>query len=73
MFLCDPEMTTLLAGQYHKWDTAHDWSFSSDLVKGKPMRARTRLVYRSFRDPDSMRKEIKELWQAFAQKSASPR
>ena len=32
VFLCDPTATTLLGGQYHTWDTAHDWCFGFDLV-----------------------------------------
>ncbi|MCK5328219.1 MAG: hypothetical protein KAR36_06405, partial [Candidatus Latescibacteria bacterium] len=45
VFLLSPESTSTLAGQYHGWDTAHDWSFGFDLMKGRPERARARLTY----------------------------
>ncbi len=46
IFQLDEAATSLLCGQYHGWDTAHDWSFGADLVPGEPFEARARLVYR---------------------------
>ena len=65
VFLCDPIVTTFLSGQYHGWDTAHDWCFGSDLVAGQPMTARARIIYRQFRDPQAMPREVAQLWQDF--------
>ncbi|MGK0190713.1 MAG: hypothetical protein ACI9R3_006543 [Verrucomicrobiales bacterium] len=65
VFLCDPVVTSFLGGQYHGWDTAHDWSFGSDLVAGQAMNARVRLVYRHFNDPEAMQQNVMRLWQEF--------
>ena len=66
VFLCDPQVTTLLAGQYHGWDTAHDWCFGKDLVAGQSMRAEVRMIYRRFDDLPSMFAVIEREWTAFA-------
>jgi hypothetical protein len=58
VFLCDPDRTTLLAGQYHGADTAHDWCFGTNLVAGKPMTARVRMIYRRFDDAESMFRQV---------------
>ncbi len=65
-FLCDPVITTYLTGQYHGWDTAHDWCYGRDLAAGVEMVAHTRMVYRCFPDSRAMGKGIDELWTAFA-------
>jgi len=65
VFLCDPHLTKYLAGQYHGWDTAHDWSFGADLQKGRAIVARTRMVCRPIRNVDHMSDEVAELWSAF--------
>ncbi len=66
VFLCDPVLTTYLTGQYHGWDTAHDWCYGRDLAAGAEMVAHTRMVYRCFPDVREMGKGIDELWTAFA-------
>jgi len=65
VFLCDPEVTTYLAGQYHGSDTAHDWCFGSDLASGKPMIASVRMIYRRFGTPEAMFRQIADEWSAF--------
>lgn len=65
VFLCDPRVTTLLAGQHHDWDTAHDWCFGKDLVADQPMRAEVRMIYRRFDDVPSMFAALEQEWAAF--------
>ncbi len=65
IFLCDPHMTKYLAGQYHGWDTAHDWAFGADLTAGTPISARAQLVCRHFPDTEQMLQEVVRLWDAF--------
>ena len=67
VFLCDPHVTKYLAGQHHGWDTAHDWSFGTDLTAGQEVSARTRLICRQFQDVRHMHKEIAQLWREFEQ------
>jgi hypothetical protein len=57
--------TTFLAGQYHGWDTAHDWSFGGDLQQGKPMNARARMIYKQFTGTEEMFQEIHSRWEGF--------
>ena len=65
IFLLDPDVTTYLTGQYHGWDTAHDWCFGDDLVPGKRLAARTRMVYRCLPDANAIGEEIDGLWNRF--------
>lgn len=65
IFLCDPNLTQYLAGQYHGWDTAHDWAFGSDLNKGIKMQTKTRMICRPFKDIDEMQHDTMELWSEF--------
>ena len=65
VFLCDPHLTKYLAGQYHGWDTAHDWAFGTDLVAGEEVSARVRLICRRFQEIGHMQEEIAQLWRAF--------
>jgi hypothetical protein len=73
VFLCDPHATTSLAGQYHGWDTAHDWWFGADLAAGQPMRASARMIYRRFEDPSSMFEEVDREWSDFTAELAEGR
>ncbi len=66
VFLCDPVHTTYLTGQYHGWDTAHDWCYGGDLAAGAEMVTRTRMVYRCFPEIRAMGMDIESLWTAFA-------
>tara|TARA_B100001123_G_scaffold446722_1_gene602003 strand:+ start:6175 stop:7023 length:849 start_codon:yes stop_codon:yes gene_type:complete len=65
IFLLDPISTTYLTGQFHKWDTAHDWCFGDDLVPGKDLVARTRMVYRCLLEPGILGEQVNSLWDAF--------
>jgi len=65
VFLCDPKKTSYLGGQYHGWDTAHDWCFGSDLVAGRPLIASARMIYRRFAAGESMFPEIDREWASF--------
>ena len=66
VFLCDPHVTKYLAGQYHGWDTAHDWSYGADLEAGKEIRAQTRLICRTFGSAEKMWESVPRLWYQFA-------
>jgi hypothetical protein len=70
VFLCDPNATTSLAGQYHGWDTAHDWWFGADLVAGQPTTASARMIYRRFRDLSSMFTDVEKEWSDFVERLA---
>jgi len=65
IFLLDPKVTTYLTGQYHGWDTAHDWCFGDDLVPEKQLIARTRMVYRCLPDSTTLCEEVDRLWEGF--------
>ncbi len=65
IFLCDPHRTNSLDGQYHIWDTAHDWWYGADLVAGQPMRTSSRLIYRRFSDVSSMFDAVEIEWEQF--------
>lgn len=65
IFLCDPQTTKYLAGQYHGWDTAHDWSLTADLAKGREVEAWVRMICRSYVDAQTMFEEIPSLWVEF--------
>jgi len=65
VFLCEPSGTRYLAGQYHGWDTAHDWAFGTDLQAGQEFEARARMVCRVLKDEESMSQEVAELWDSF--------
>jgi len=68
VFLCDKDATTYIAGQYHGWDTAHDWAFGADLLKGTKMQAGARMVCRPFTNIGNMQSEIDDLWTDFTKK-----
>ena len=65
IFLCDPQLTQYLAGQYHGWDTAHDWAFGADLQNGTQMQARARMACRPFEETETMFADIEKLWDDF--------
>ncbi len=65
VFFCDPERTNSLDGQYHVWDTAHDWWYGADLAAGQPMRTSSRLIYRRFPNTQSMFDEVETEWGQF--------
>jgi len=45
VFLGDPRQTTLVGGQYHERDTAHDFGFfGTDLAPGQTIEARVRTL-----------------------------
>ena len=71
IFLCDPRVTKYLAGQYHGWDTAHDFGFGADLAKGQKMEALARMVLRPFKDIEDTFEGVSELWSSFEQEVGS--
>ena len=65
LFMMSPKSTSTLAGQYHGWDTAHDWSFGFDLVKGRPEHAQARLTYTKIEDSAEIGLVCEDLLQHF--------
>ena len=65
IYLCDPQQTHYLAGQYHGWDTAHDWAYGTDLSKGDKFHTETRMVCRSFKNIDLMFADVEAMWNDF--------
>ena len=65
LFLSDPRMTRYLTGQYHIWNTAHDWSYGADLQQDHQNIAHTRLICRQFKDANSMCDAAEQLWAEF--------
>jgi len=65
IFLCDPHLTKYLSGQYHGWDTAHDWSFGVALEAGQEIKAHSRLICRPFSSAEQMCESVIELWHEF--------
>ena len=71
VFLLSPESTSALAGQYHGWDTAHDWSFGFDLVKGRPERVRARLTYPRIADSAEIGPVCEHLMKRFIEEGST--
>jgi len=63
--LVEPEKNRILCGQKHQYETAHDFTFSGDLVPGRLFTGRARLVVKNIGAfPDAVR-EIDKMWDAF--------
>jgi len=63
--MVDPNLCSLLAGQHHRVETAHDFTFSADLKPGKPLLGRARLVVRPIGTFPAARKHIDAMWNEF--------
>jgi hypothetical protein len=73
VFLCDPDATTFVGGQYHGWDTAHDWCFGTDLKAGQPFVGSCRLLYRHFADASEMMQQVEAEWSRFVAETRNRR
>ena len=63
--LIEPGRSRTLCGQKHRYETAHDFTFSGDLVAGHPFTGRARLVVRNIGPfPDAVG-EIDAMWSEF--------
>ncbi len=63
--LVEPDKNRMLCGQHHQYETAHDFTFSGDLVPGELFTGRARLVARNIGSfPDAVR-EIDRMWDEF--------
>ncbi len=68
--MVDPKVCSLLAGQHHSEETAHDFAFNTDLMPGQPFVGRARVVVRRIGAfPDAAR-EVDALWREFAKSLA---
>ena len=63
--LVDPKTCTLLTGQHHHVETAHDFTFSGDLKPGKTFLGRARLVVRPIGKFPEATKQIDAMWNEF--------
>ena len=65
MTLIEPEKSRTLCGQKHRYETAHDFTFSGDLVPGEPFTGRARLVVRNVGRFPAAVSEIDAMWREF--------
>lgn len=63
--LIEPEKSRTLCGQKHRYETAHDFTFSGDLVAGEPFTGRARLVVRNVGPFPAAVGEIDAMWREF--------
>ena len=63
--LIEPEKSRFLCGQKHQYETAHDFTFSGQLVPGELFAGRARLLVRKIGSfPDAVQ-EIDKMWDEF--------
>jgi hypothetical protein len=63
--MVDPKVCSLLGGQHHAIETAHDFAFNADLVAGKPFVGHARLVVRRIGKFPQAATEIDKMWEEF--------
>ena len=63
--LIEPDKSRTLCGQKHRYETAHDFTFSGDLVPGRPFSGRARLVVRNIGPFPEAAGEIDAMWREF--------
>ena len=67
IIMCQPDITPYVMGQYHGWDTAHDWAFTFDLRAGERVEAHARLVCCLLSDVAGMSGSVDGLWGTFVE------
>lgn len=67
VIMCQPDITPYVMGQYHVWDTAHDWAFAVDLRAGERVGARARMVCCPLPDVAGMSGMIDDRWGTFVE------
>jgi len=65
--MVDPKFCSLLAGQNHELETAHDFTFSDNLMPGKPIVCRARVVIRPIGNFPNAKERIDEMWKEFVE------
>jgi hypothetical protein len=63
--MVDPAVCSLLAGQHHIIETAHDFALATDLVPEQPFVGRARVVIRKIGRFPAAKKQIDEMWDRF--------
>jgi hypothetical protein len=63
--MVDPKFCSLLAGQNHKLETAHDFTFSDNLMPGNPIVCRARIVIRPIGKFPEAKERINGMWEEF--------
>ena len=67
VIMCQSGVTPYVMGQYHGYDTAHDWAFGVDLRAGERVEACARLVCCPLPEVAGMSDTIDELWRTFVE------
>jgi len=70
--MVDPAVCSLLAGQHHRVETAHDFALATDLVAEKKFIGRARVVIRKIGRFPAAKKAIDVMWKEF-QASLAPK
>ncbi|MAG93456.1 MAG: hypothetical protein CMJ48_06880 [Planctomycetaceae bacterium] len=70
--MVDPAVCSLLAGQHHVTETAHDFSLAGDLVPKQPFVGRARIVIRKIGRFPEAKKQIDAMWAAFEKSLRAP-
>jgi len=65
IIMVDPNVCSLLGGQHHLVETAHDFAFNADLEPEQPFVGRSRLVIRNIGTFPEATSTIDELWRDF--------
>jgi hypothetical protein len=63
--MVDPAVCSLLAGQHHQVETAHDFALNADLVPEQPFIGRARVVIRKIGRFPAAKRAIDAMWQNF--------
>ena len=70
--MVDPKVCSLLAGQHHEVETAHDFGLNADLRLGQPFVGRARIVIRKIGNFPDTKKQIDTMWKNFEASLKSP-
>jgi len=63
--LVEPQKNRILCGQHHQYETAHDFTFSGDLVPNELFTGRARLVVRNIGSFPGAVGELDRMWREF--------
>ena len=63
--MVDPKVCSLLAGQHHVVETAHDFGLNADLIPQQPFVGRARVVIRKIGSFPDAKKQIDAMWKDF--------
>ncbi len=70
--MVDPKVCSLLAGQHHVVETAHDFGLNADLKPEQPFVGRARVVIRRIGKFPGAKEKIDSMWREFEASLQSP-